>query len=43
LSRMMTSMFGVAHEHACAILEQASRPGRFVAIKIESCTARTAG
>ena len=42
LSRMMTSIFGLAQEHAWAILEQASRPGRFVAIKIESCTAPAA-
>jgi len=33
----MTSRFGPAQEQACAILEHASRPVRFDAIKIESC------
>jgi hypothetical protein len=38
LSRTMTSMFGPAHEHTCAILEIATGPSRFVGSKIESCT-----
>ncbi len=38
LSRMITSILGLAQEQACAILEQARRPVRLVPIKMESCT-----
>jgi hypothetical protein len=39
LSRTMTWIFGLAHEHACAILDMAIGPDRFVGSNIESCTA----
>jgi hypothetical protein len=35
---MMTWIFGLAHEQACAILDIAIGPARFVGSKIESCT-----
>ncbi len=43
LSRTTTWIFGPAHEHACAILEIATGPCRFVGSRIESCKGLTAG
>jgi hypothetical protein len=43
LSRTMTSMPPPAHEQACAILEQARSPVRWVGIKMESCMGPAAG